>query len=322
MTGDIKKLVNPYGIASLHYLCADCDKYMSTEDSSKKEVNASRQNTAEPQQQQDTDGLSLNTNSIESFPGEDIRSTPLLPEVHVRNNGENVSMKNTQASENFPLTEDSRNKGVAKASGICNYYRKGSCRHGRKGIDCKYAHPKPCKKLMQHGNKGPRGCKEGRNCQSLHPIMCADSISKGECFNDKCHNIHVKGTKRKGNVKKVCYEEMESRTGEHSQETCGDKSEQYPRTHTSTKHDFLDMFHNFKREIMEAMDLKINTMMNISTPRTFFQDHQMFPRQMEAMPINLPVKATANQMFPVRPTPNIAAPMEWTSVPGGIPVRY
>ena len=99
------------------------------------------------------------------------------------------------------------------------------------------------------------------------------------------------------------------------------------KTHTSTKHDFLEMFHNFKREIMEAMDLKIITMMNISSPKTFFQEHQIFPRQMEPMPINvMALRTTANlqqkQRFPVRPTPNIAAPMEWKSAPHGIPVRY
>ena len=65
-------------------------------------------------------------------------------------------MKNTQVSEDSPLTEDARNKREAKENGICNHNRKGSCRHGRMGIDCKYEHPKPCKNLMKHGNKGPR----------------------------------------------------------------------------------------------------------------------------------------------------------------------
>ena len=71
---------------------------------------------------------------------------------------------------------------------------RGSCKHGRKGLNCEYSHPDPCRKLMQHGNNGPMGCKEGNKCNSFHPRMWRTSISKRECFDVKCTLLHVKGT--------------------------------------------------------------------------------------------------------------------------------
>ena len=202
----------------------------------------SRQDAAEHQQKQGTNLFSYNINTMHStcnFP------TPLLPQVHIRNNGENVSMKNTQVSEDNPITENARNKREAKENGICNHCSKGSCRHGRKGIDCKYEYPKPCKKVMQHRNKKDLGC-EGRNCSSFHPRMCADSISKGKCFSD------AKGTKRKETVEKLCYGDAErnARTGEHSQKntSAGINPNNILENTKVRNMIFLEMFHNFKRD--------------------------------------------------------------------------
>ena len=197
-------------------------------------------------------------------------------------------------------TEGSEISGEKGAT--CKFYMKGNCKHGRKGANCKYNHPKPCKKLMQHGNKGTRGCKEGKNCLSFHPRMCADSIRRGECFDNKCAFVHVKGTTRK---KKDCTKvEGDSNKEEvhkipkmnKGNGQTGDTSEEVLfNAHPTDGHDFLDMIHNFKVEIMNAMDSKINTMvMSLMTPKTNFQ---------------------TSTMFPVRPTEtNVAMPMPWMGI--------
>ncbi len=34
---------------------------------------------------------------------------------------------------------------------VCSHYKKGTCRHGISGRGCRFQHPKPCQKLMNHG---------------------------------------------------------------------------------------------------------------------------------------------------------------------------
>ena len=71
------------------------------------------------------------------------------------------------------------------------------CRYGVSGRGCSKEHPKPCRKLLQHGTKAPNGCTMGRNkCGKFHPKMYPTSIRKGECFNESCRPKHVIGTKR------------------------------------------------------------------------------------------------------------------------------
>ena len=79
---------------------------------------------------------------------------------------------------------------------ICNFYKKGKCKHGIRGKNCRFQHPKICTKLLKHGNKSPNGCNAGIKCAMFHPRMCSSSIRKGECFNLDCTFTHVKGTKR------------------------------------------------------------------------------------------------------------------------------
>ena len=183
---------------------------------------------------------------------------------------------------------------------ICRFYKKGSCKFGRKGTECPYSHPKPCRKLMQHGNKAPRGCKEGSNCSDYHPRMCSNSITTGECYKSNCPYVHVKGTKRK-------------RGGEtniqHSIDHVNDKNTQNSIFKDHSK-DFLDLLHNFKIEIMEAMDMKIAKMLSIQTPINSIQTTPHYPvRPTENVPIaQYPVRPTENvpiAQYPVRPTENV-----------------
>ena len=77
----------------------------------------------------------------------------------------------------------------------CRYYLRQGCKHGRKGANCHYSHPKLCFKFIKHGDMRG-GCKEGDKCQYMHPKLC-NSYKSGVCSRDKCNFFHVKGTKVK-----------------------------------------------------------------------------------------------------------------------------
>ena len=70
------------------------------------------------------------------------------------------------------------------------------CRYGLVGRGCKYIHPKPCSRLMEHGTKGKNGCKKGEKCHKFHPGICKHSLARHECFNNSCRYFHIKGTRR------------------------------------------------------------------------------------------------------------------------------
>lgn len=139
------------------------------------------------------------------------------------------------------------------ATRICPHYRKGTCRHGSSGKNCPNLHPKPCRKLLKHGTKGPLGCKQGRqNCEQFHPKMCPSSIGKGECTNMDCKLRHVTGTKRhKESVANTGIDEVKE--GEKRKEKRNPQklpSVQQPTT-------FLEALRLLKEEMLDAMDQKL-----------------------------------------------------------------
>ena len=83
-----------------------------------------------------------------------------------------------------------------KRSTVCHFYRKGICKHGKSGENCKFAHPPYCKSLLRFGKDHPKGCNKGSSCQFFHPKMCYMSMAKHQCYNVKCQYFHVKNTKR------------------------------------------------------------------------------------------------------------------------------
>ena len=130
---------------------------------------------------------------------------------------------------------------------ICRFYRKGKCKHGIRGRKCHYKHPKACPKLMKHGNKGPKGCDAGSKCPMYHPRMCASSIKQGQCFNEACTFVHIKGTRRIP---------LEDKTQSN---------------YKSEPEVFLKILDNFKTEMVTM----INEKMKITIPN--FQQTHAFP---------------------------------------------
>ena len=115
----------------------------------------------------------------------------------------------------------------------CRFYVKGKCKHGIRGKNCQYNHPKACPKLMKYGNKGPRGCNAGANCAQFHPRMCSSSITSGACFNIQCTFAHVKGTK-----------------------IMPKKSDPPPKNHSDTNDsvDFLKILDNFRLQMISFIN--------------------------------------------------------------------
>ena len=84
---------------------------------------------------------------------------------------------------------------------VCKHYKNARCKYGISGKKdgegvCPYSHPKLCKKLIEHGNRGPRGCTKGETCELFHPKMCHRSLRDRTCINPSFKFMHVKGTKR------------------------------------------------------------------------------------------------------------------------------
>ena len=82
----------------------------------------------------------------------------------------------------------------------------------------------------------------GTKCQYFHPRMCSSSITITICFNDKCSFVHVKKTKR--TRPQITRETMKK-------DPNGNKS------NILSQKDFLDLFHNFKVEILNIVDTKL-----------------------------------------------------------------
>ena len=101
--------------------------------------------------------------------------------------------RNSNADDVPGGTTDSKE---APKQGICPFFKRGTCRFGLSGKGCPKQHPKACPKLINHGNRGPRGCTKGNDCEKFHPRMCQQSLRAGECLTTDCKLRHIKGTKR------------------------------------------------------------------------------------------------------------------------------
>ena len=117
---------------------------------------------------------------------------------------------------------------------ICRFYKNGNCKYGLKGKECKFTHPKMCRKYTQHGTNKQRGCNLGKKCKDFHPKMCFDSIRKGECLVASCRFTHVKGTRREPIMIKNIVN--------HNNKPLAEKDEKIKSSEPDL---FVQCFHNF-----------------------------------------------------------------------------
>ena len=135
---------------------------------------------------------------------------------------------------------------------ISSFYQKGTCRFGISGR-CPRIHSKPCCRLMQHGNKGPRGCSRGNDSDRFHFKVRPSSLARGECFSNRYPSPHVKGTHR--------IKVPGSRPGRGRQDFMGvEGSGAGVRTNLHHRqNNFLSTTAALKIELMDAMNYRLQT---------------------------------------------------------------
>lgn len=136
----------------------------------------------------------------------------------------------SQLPDSHQLTQTHAQKEVQKMSRqkserICKFYNIGTCRYGRKGTGCNFAHPKVCLKFMKHGHDERVGCKLGRRCKDFHPKICKFSLQKKECTNMECNFLHIKGTRRT----KMQQTTLKTETDRHFRNYSANITEEIPR---------------------------------------------------------------------------------------------
>ena len=123
----------------------------------------------------------------------------LIQEVGAVNSDDVVSLLSKEdvpdaRNNDVPPDEPKTDEKISPKKNIpCKYYMRKGCKHGRKGTNCTYEHPKLCFKFIQHGDKRG-GCKLGKSCTYAHPKLC-DSYKSGICRKERCNFYHIKGTK-------------------------------------------------------------------------------------------------------------------------------
>ena len=105
-----------------------------------------------------------------------------------------VDSGNEPTSDNNENTSPNQNKDPPAGNRpACKFYLRRGCKHGRKGVSCKFDHPKLCFKYTKYGDKRG-GCREGKDCRYFHPKLC-NSYKSGVCSRPNCNFYHVSGTK-------------------------------------------------------------------------------------------------------------------------------
>ena len=220
--------------------------------------------------------LSANTNSIKSFSHTSKTPSPLNPNVVVTKPSDDSKKVEVLPDAEKISKEEEKGETTKKT---CSHYKNNGCKYGISGKGCDFFHPKRCSKLMNHGTKSKKGCNLGRKCPAFHPKMCPMSISKLECFDTKCNLCHVKGTKRKKEPPTPQTKKAEitsnkptagdsmKKSGNHEQKEMSNVPNDIKSLHQS----FLDQISLLRQEFQEAMDQKMNTLLQAPHPRNPFQ---------------------------------------------------
>jgi len=231
---EVMNLLNPLSFPGIHYLCKACEiSAIPTE------INAT---SGIPEQEEE------NTNENEETP------EVTTPEVTTSEPTSSISTQ-PKPVESASSSDTQNNTSTEKTPITCRFYKKGSCKYGIKGDECKYNHPELCKKYTQHGTRQPRGCNMGSKCKFFHPIMCIDSLRKGQCLSQNCRFRHIKGTTRHAIDGQAKVTQEKKDTVPHSTP----QPEGTESSNHTTSGNFLDALRLLKAELLEEMDKRIKT---------------------------------------------------------------
>ena len=140
----------------------------------------------------------------ELFEREKLLIVPSTNDGHETSSGDVTSFRQLISNQEVNIVTETNNDATNQAigvstdssaskKGICRYYLQNSCKHGPRGADCQYEHPKICFKFTSNGNRRG-GCKK-TDCQFYHPKLCRKAMESRRCDNKYCKFYHVKGTK-------------------------------------------------------------------------------------------------------------------------------
>ena len=199
---------NPLNLPGFFYICDSCQPNTIPSEGEgnykrKSQLKVSFEDTTYPGSQssinkaEDTNGSQnlgeIQVDKDETAPSREEYENPFEAQW-VENPEYPIEEEETRRKENEEIRQN--NNKHHKKSITCRFFINGKCKHGIKGTNCNFNHPKLCRKFTQHGTRQPRGCNLGKKCKYLHPKMCFDSLRKGECFSESCRYNHVKGTIR------------------------------------------------------------------------------------------------------------------------------
>ena len=251
---DILKLLNPLNFSGLHFLCDPCEKEVVAGGKEPEERIQSSQSTQPHQSLPEGPSADANIDSGDQTiaTAEEANRDPADPACS--------SAKNpTNQQENANSDNPDRNDSLKKIT--CKFYKKGSCRHGLLGGECKFNHPAMCKKYTQHGSRQPRGCNKGKDCQFFHPQMCINSLRSGKCLSQHCRYRHIKGTVRHNDAGEINSNRVPEKPMEDKTKTKkADAATKQATSHQKQSKDanpFLEEFRLLKAELLQAMDTKV-----------------------------------------------------------------
>ena len=155
-----------------------------------------------------------------------------------------------------------------------------------------HSHPKPCRKLLQHGNKSPRGCNLGSKCPKFHPRICSSSLTRSECLNEKCTYPHIKGTRR-SNTQALRI--PSGRQTDHRPESRDARRGPNKETQPNHQENFLGAIAVLKKELMDSFEKKLQSLQaqiqQVSTaepiqfyPQPYRYLHRTAPHQITQVP--------------------------------------
>ena len=173
---------------------------------------------------------------------------------------------NVQSTSAATIAADKeKNKVRAKdeqTKNICRFYRNGKCKFGE---ECRFEHPRICKKFRNSGSKrlNENGCDD--KCNQFHPNACRDSLKNKSCPRPDCRFYHIRGTK---------VQKKEEHSTQHNKKRDADNDQgsqrQSVRTNFSTQNRF------------EALTDPMTPKHKESTQR-----HQVFHREEPALAVTL-----------------------------------
>jgi hypothetical protein len=98
---------------------------------------------------------------------------------------------------------------------VCPLLKKGECPHGITGASngsCENYHPPWCRRFMQNGPSGQRGCKLKDKCRYYHPVLCKNALTMNKCLNESCKLTHIRGCLRINTTRDTQLKSKESKT--------------------------------------------------------------------------------------------------------------